>query len=390
MTHKILMLLSTFPSLGGVQKQSLQLSCALREAGHEVFFAAWKSAADCELPESFPFELVYLPDKENLHSRDNSDFLYQYIVHKSIDIVLNQGVESLIYQRFNGSEKHKVINVLHAEPSWLFQRRRRMPLPRQAWRLSRWKSDLRCAYVRLCPGKSDKKVVQMLMDEITQAAAYVVLHPSYREKILSLLPSDKQIGLRRKVCAIPNPVGTSSVVSKGEKIVLYAGRLSCADKGVDTLLRVWAKVQQQLPDWQLHLRGDGPDRAKLQRLARRLSLQNVQFLPSLNDDSIYAEASVFALTSRTEAQGLGLMEAQQAGIVPVAFELNEMISEMLQQGKTGLLVPARDEQAYAQALLQICQDDDLRAAMSQAARLHMQNYSMDKVLPLWLRLFDEC
>ena len=154
------------------------------------------------------------------------------------------------------------------------------------------------------------------------------------------------------------------------------------------MLRIWAKVQHQLPDWELRLVGDGPDKHNLQEMSNRLGLERVSFLPPVWDERLYAEASLALLTSVYEGQSLSMMEAQQAGVVPLAFEVNASMRDLFQQGNSGILVPAFDEEAYAQALIRICQDDALRFEMSRCAREHMKSYHISVVLPQWLQLFD--
>lgn len=394
MKHRILFVLSSFPALGGIEKLSLQLALAFRQEGHEVAFVSWKKAQTA-WPDGETFTCYRLPNKRDINASENLSYLKQLICSQDFDIVLNQGVASLVYRLFDENDKHKVINVLHADPTWLFQRRRQMDIPEQAWRPSQWKSLLRYLYIKLFPSLSDKKVCRMLRDEIQQSAAYVLLHDSYKSRVLHsleealALPSSELRSMADKMFAIPNPVAPSAVQTSGEKIILYAGRFSCKDKGLDILLRVWSKLAPLLPDWQLHLRGDGPDKSILEQIILQENLPRVSLLPPIWDERLYAQASVFALPSRTEAQGLSQMEAQQVGLVPVLFRLNDMMEEMLQQGQSGLLVPCFDEAAYADALLSLCRDEALRCDMSQRAQAHMKNYTIAQILPSWLRLFDD-
>lgn len=394
MKHRILFVLSTFPALGGIEKLSLQLALAFRQEGHEVAFVSWKKAQTA-WPDAETFTCYRLPNQRDINACENLSYLKQLICTQDFDIVLNQGVASLVYRLFDADAKHKVINVLHADPAWLFQRRRQMDFPVGAWRPSQWKSLLRYLYIKLFPSLSDKKVCRMLRDEIQQSAAYVLLHDSYKTHVLNALENafalsaGERQSLSDKMFAISNPVAPSAVQTSAEKIILYTGRFSCKDKGLDILLRVWSKLAALLPDWKLHLRGDGPDKAKLEQMILREKLPRVSILPPIWDESLYAQAAVFALPSRTEAQGLSQMEAQQAGLVPVLFRLNDMMEEMLQNGQSGLLVSCFDEDAYADALLRLCRDEALRCDMSQRAQAHMKNYTIERILPFWLRLFDD-
>lgn len=383
MKHRILFVLSSFPALGGIEKVSLHLALALRGEGHRVAFASWHSSAPA-WPQCEEFDCHSLPNQHLIYAKENLFFLKELIEKEDFDIILNQGVEIPIHTCFVGSKRHHVINVLHADPDWLFRRRRQMKLPAAFWKPAHWKATLRWAYIHCFPRLSDHKLSRLLRADLQQAAAYVVLHPSYADKLLqytALSPNECRL------LAIPDAVSASRVQSSCEKIVLYSGRFSCADKGLDHLMRIWQKVQARLPQWQLHLVGDGPDKALLEQMAQELHLQRISFLPPVWDDALYAQASVFALPSRTEAQGMSQMEAQQAGMVPVVFDINGMMNQMLQDGACGILVPPYDEDAFADALYELCSNDALREAMSLRARENMQVYQMSSILPKWLSLF---
>lgn len=388
MKHKILFFMGQFPHLGGVGKVSLQLALAFREAGHDVCFLSWQKVspeAQISWKETEGFDVTYLPDSQQVDSAVNQVFIKQFVAENDIDILLNQGADVPLYRLFGKEDKCRVVNVLHGDPDWLFMRRRLQGFPAGSWKPSRWKSLLRYLYIKLFPALSDKRVKKILREDVCGAAAYVVLHPSFVDKILNYT---KLEAAAKRLTAIPNPVWPSSLQTKAEKILLYAGRFTRSDKRLDRLLRIWAKVQHQLPDWELRLVGDGPDKHNLQEMSNRLGLERVSFLPPVWDERLYAEASLALLTSVYEGQSLSMMEAQQAGVVPLAFEVNASMRDLFQQGKSGILVPAFDEEAYAQALIRICQDDALRFEMSRCAREHMKSYHISVVLPQWLQLFD--
>ena len=62
-----------------------------------------------------------------------------------------------------------------------------------------------------------------------------------------------------------------------EKIVLYAGRFQRCHKRIDRLLKIWKRIEQQNPEWRLVIVGDGEERGDLEKQARRLKLQRIEY-----------------------------------------------------------------------------------------------------------------
>ena len=140
------------------------------------------------------------------------------------------------------------------------------------------------------------------------------------------------------------------------------------------LIQAFAHASSQLADALLLLVGP-PDRLdpayaeSLQRLAQELGLgQRVRFLGSRSDvPDILRASDVFVLSSDYEGNPLSVLEAMAAGL-PVVSTAVGGVPELVQHGATGLLVPAGDARALAEAITQLGRDTDQRAAMGHAAR----------------------
>ncbi|WP_418386088.1 glycosyltransferase, partial [Akkermansia sp.] len=173
-----------------------------------------------------------------------------------------------------------------------------------------------------------------------------------------------------------------------EQRVLFVGRLDNSVKGVDRLLRIWARAGKSLPDWHLDIVGDGPDAAALKELAERLRLSNVSFEGFRNPAPYYRRASIFCMTSTFEGFGLVLPEAMQHGCVPMAFNSYAAVRDLVIPGKTGILAPPFDEEEYARQLLRLMQDAPLRSAMAQAGPQHAALFSPANVVREWNSLLQ--
>jgi glycosyltransferase involved in cell wall biosynthesis len=156
----------------------------------------------------------------------------------------------------------------------------------------------------------------------------------------------------------PTSWGRASPVDRDDERV-DRGRVVCAgrlesEKGIDVLLRAWPEVVSTRPNARLEIAGDGPQRPELERLAQRLGVKShVRFrgwVPAEDMPAFFGRALVAVLPSRWE-EGLGmvLVEAGLAGCDLVGSDLGG-IRDMVEHGKTGLLVPPDDPGALAEAL----------------------------------------
>jgi len=153
--------------------------------------------------------------------------------------------------------------------------------------------------------------------------------------------------------------------------VAFAGRL-VREKGADVLLRAFVNVAQQIPEARLVIYGDGPERARLEKLADDLCLADRVsirgFQPHEEATSSFNHAWVVAIPSRWEEPfGMVAAEAMMAGTAVVASRSGGL-TEIIRDGETGLQVPPDNADALASALLRLLRDRDLAERMGQAGR----------------------
>lgn len=166
--------------------------------------------------------------------------------------------------------------------------------------------------------------------------------------------------------AVAPPPGLREELGGGEgrPLVLTPARLN-AQKGHPTLFEAIAKV----PDAVFALAGDGPEREPLEALARRLGIADrVRFLGRREDiPQLLAVSDVFALPSLYEGSSLAVLEAMAAGI-PIVSSAIGGTDELIEDGRSGLLVPPGDAEALATALRRLLAEPDLGAEMAARAR----------------------
>jgi len=153
-------------------------------------------------------------------------------------------------------------------------------------------------------------------------------------------------------------------------IALYVGRVA-HEKNIDFLIDVLHRLRHDVPDLTLLITGEGPARAGLQAQVEQLDLATrVRFLGYLDRQrelpDAYAAADVFVFASRTETQGLVLLEAMAMGLPVIA--LAEMGTKDILMPGRGCLVPGDSIEAFAASVQHFFQDADMRKRLQRTAR----------------------
>lgn len=193
------------------------------------------------------------------------------------------------------------------------------------------------------------------------------------------------------LCTIPNSLPTQFRPTSltDEKVILAAGRFA-PGKQFDQLIQAFSIVNDKFPDWRLRLYGHGSEEAKLRSQATRLGLESaVEFVGTVPDLALeFPKGGIFALASRMEGQSLVIMEAAAAGVPTVAYDCPVGPAELIDHGKSGLLVPINDVSLLAEALQQLMVDPAMRASMGAAAKEGVSRFQPNVIDKLWLQLFE--
>jgi len=157
-------------------------------------------------------------------------------------------------------------------------------------------------------------------------------------------------------------------------IVLYVGRLS-REKNVQALLQACAMLTRDGRRLQLHVAGEGPEKAELAEQADQLGLaEAVRWLGQCDDvaDRL-AAADVFVNPSTTEAMPNTVLEALAVGTPVIATDAGAT-EELVLDGRTGLLIPPGDVGAVADAMARLMDNPDVGRSMAWRGRTHVQRH----------------
>ena len=197
---------------------------------------------------------------------------------------------------------------------------------------------------------------------------------------------------RKNFLAIPNFVtfrNTDRRSSLSSKKVITAGRLA-AEKNFSSLICAFSIVAERHPDWILEIYGDGNERRTLQNLIGQLHLESSVCLcgSTRNVQDKMCASSIFVLSSVYEGLPLAMLEAMSCGLPVVSYDCPCGPKDIITDGVDGYLVPAGDERMLAERICCLIENPDKRAEMGVEAVKKSGNYSVDKIIPMWMDLFE--
>jgi glycosyltransferase involved in cell wall biosynthesis len=176
--------------------------------------------------------------------------------------------------------------------------------------------------------------------------------------------------------------------------ILYAGNL-LRSKGVDCLVRAFARLQAEGRTLSLRILGEGPDRERLVRLGEELGVHDrIEWLPFRPQTAMpeeYGQATVTVLPTLGDAEGLGLVlvEALLAGSAVIGSRAGG-IPEVIEDGVTGRLVTGGDVESLAAAIAEICDDPVKRREWTEAGRRSVQaRFSPERAIEPVLAMYEE-
>jgi len=183
-------------------------------------------------------------------------------------------------------------------------------------------------------------------------------------------------------------VNTQEVKKQYGEFVFFAGRHNYY-KGLNYLLSAFKDI-----DANLVLVGEGEKKKDLQKQAAKLGIQDKVFFLTFQDDlrPFFQAASVFVLPSifRSEAFGIVLIEAMASGTPLVSTEIGTGTSWVNQNGKTGFVVPPKNEKLLSQAINYILHHEDLREQFSRNCVLRAQEeFTLEGMISKLNTLFEE-
>ena len=247
-----------------------------------------------------------------------------------------------------------------------------------------------------------------LRELLDEADLLLVEGPFLRERVIELGCDPDKVEVQRFAIPVRQLEPVAPARARGEKtVIVFAGRF-CAQKGVLYSLDAMRQIWSERRDVEFRLIGDdrladGGYTARVYGYVRRHGLEEcVRFLGFLNHRECLEqmrEGDIFLHPSIVDEEGLSeggapttIIEAQALGI-PVVATRHCDIPNVTVPGESALLVPERDSQALAAALLELLDDPSRRSEMGRVGRRHVEElHDIEREAPLleerYLRLLE--
>lgn len=169
-------------------------------------------------------------------------------------------------------------------------------------------------------------------------------------------------------------------IAQDRPMLLFVGRVA-HEKNIGFLLRVVDRVRKDIPEVLLLIAGAGPAREGLEHEAGQLGLaENVMFIGYLDRhtelNSCYRSADIFVFSSRTETQGLVLLEAMAQG-VPVVSIAEMGTRDVLREG-AGVRIAEEEPEDFSGKVIMMLGDAGVRTRLGEAGREYAQEWSAGK------------
>ena len=200
--------------------------------------------------------------------------------------------------------------------------------------------------------------------------------------------------IQKKTSIIYNPVNeenlSPALPSREGRLnrIISVGRLY-PQKNQAMMIRAFAKVAAEFPDWQLVIYGEGPLRESLELIVDSLELQDRVLLPGRTEQVVeeLRKSKIFCMSSDYEGMSNAMIEAICVGLPVISTKVSGT-EELIKDGENGFIVEIGDEEEFTDRITQLvsspCLQDKMSVKNTQIAKL----FNIDHIVDEWISLIN--
>jgi hypothetical protein len=362
------------PNRGGIAMSTVILSNNLRKRGYRINYAYFSHMHDYQAgDEAFTF-------KEYSSEDEMKRIFYHELKKRKIDIIIDQDINgSNMCALFKMIRKDLHIPIIYCVHT--------LPDHDRYWKLG-WYYNLTEYLYKLRKGhfSSAERYIEMY----SSVDRYVLLSPSF----INIAKDYYNLSDCSKFRVIPNaiePIDNNNIIKFDDKPkqFLIVSRLVEHPKNITAALRIWKKFEDKNQDYTLKLAGYGPDENKILNYASNLNLRNFEFIGKTNNPGIlYNQSRYFMMTSICEGFGMTLVEAQQYGCIPFAFDSYASLHDIVDDSYNGFIINNGNENMYANKMLECVKDVNISRVSMNAVK-SVAKFDSSLITDRWELLFNE-
>lgn len=383
------------PMQGGTERITSTLARALMSRGHECVSVCFRP---CNLPERTEFSAKYMLDAtrvahSELYARLSSALSgVDAVICNLVDIRYKRLLLPMMYG-ITRSSGARLLACYHAMPG---EELMGTPVRNCMWHIRR--RDRVWHYLReMALSLVPRLVLMALWGKYIRSRYTLMMDNADKVVLLSerFVPLFARMAGREDVScltAVPNALSFGEYLPEDElaakrKEILIVSRLDEKSKRLSRALEIWSRVRHK--GWKMVIVGGGPDEDYYREMAVRMHLRDLAF-EGRQPDLLpwYRRASIFVMTSAFEGWGITLTEAQQMGVVPVAYGSYASVEDIIEDGVSGVIVPDRRRRRYVRRLQELMRDDSRRMEMARAGLRSCRRFDIDAVVTQWERLLQ--
>ncbi len=259
------------------------------------------------------------------------------------------------------------------------------------------------SHYEILEGIDDKYLRKTIMhfhtsfDQVLANKSYLKTFKQYADKIYKFVWLSKKTkeaaekhGLKNSLC-IYNPLAFNEQRSADmtHKKVVFLGRLS-EEKRIHLAIEYFREVVQEngIKGWIFEIYGTG-DLEDTIKSAIKNDSQIFYRGQTEKVNEVLLDSSIMVLTSSFEGMPLVVLEANECGVPVLSYDFGESSQEVILNGKTGIVIPQNDKEAFKEALLKLFVDEEYRKELSINAKQFAKEFAIENIGKRWTDLFEE-
>lgn len=236
--------------------------------------------------------------------------------------------------------------------------------------------------------KSGLPLIRIVGDRtLRQTRTIVTMHEEAKQEMLRLWPSEKIEVIPPAPNIDPDPTYHSR--PPRPVVELLGIGVMIPRKDFESLIRVFGRLHRDHPHTRLRLIGEGPERPRLERVARELGLSEAVVFEGyvVSSKEYYLSADIFCSTSRSEGFSMAALEAMAYGLPVVAMEAGGF-TQLIRSGENGQVVKSGDLATFEAHVAGLINDAALRERMGRKAHaLIVEEYTWDAIAKRYVEVY---